>query len=86
MNTFKAYFNLLTEGKKETREYLNKNVPGSVWNDRPQDLQDLIRLFTKQDNTGKPIFPTDHAIQFFNWIKDNKAINLSTIEKDYLDF
>ena len=86
MNTFKAYFNLLTEGKKETREYLNKNVPGSVWNDRPQDLQDLIDLFTKQDNTGKPIFPTDHAIQFFNWIKDNKAINLSTIEKDYLDF
>jgi hypothetical protein len=74
---------LLTEGKKETIEFLNKNVPTSAWKDQADKL---ISTFTKADNTGKPIFPTNDVIQFFKWIKDNTAVNLSTIEKDYLDF
>lgn len=73
----------LIEGNKETTDYLNKNVPHSAWKD---SLDILLRTFTKADSTGKPIFPTNDVIQFFKWIKDNTAVNLSTIEKDYLDF
>ena len=68
-------YNLISEGKKETIDYLQKNGAD----------QDTITLFIKQDATGKPLFPTDQAIIMFNWIKDN-PVNLSDIEKDYNNF
>ena len=70
-----SIYNLILEGKKETIDYLQKNNAD----------QNTITLFTKQDITGKPLFPTDQAIIMFNWIKDN-PVNLDDIETDYNNF
>jgi hypothetical protein len=69
------YEKILLEGKKETIDYLQKNGAD----------KDAIILFSKQDATGKPLFPTDQAIIMFNWIKDNQ-VNYEDIEKDYNNF
>jgi hypothetical protein len=68
-------YNLISEGKKETIDYLQKNGAD----------QDTVTLFTKLDATGKPLFPTDQAIIMFNWIKDN-PVKLSDLETDYNNF
>jgi hypothetical protein len=68
-------YSFILEGKKETIDYLQKNGAD----------QNTIEFFTKQDNKGKPLFPTDQATIMFNWIKDN-PVNFSDIEKDYNDF
>lgn len=68
-------YQLIKEGKKETTEYLEKNGAD----------QSLVGLFTKQDQKGKPLFPTDHAIVLFNWIR-NKTINYNDLEQTYNDF
>jgi len=70
-----SLYTFILEGKKETIDYLQKNGAD----------QDTITFFTKQDNKGKPIFPTDHAVVLYNWIKDN-PIKLDDVEKDYMDF
>lgn len=66
---------LIAEGKKETAAYLEKNAAE----------QSFVNFFTKQDKKGKPIFPTDHAIVLFNWIKDS-PVNLNDLEQTYADF
>jgi hypothetical protein len=70
-----SLYSFILEGKKETIDYLQKNDAD----------QDTITFFTRQDNKGKPLFPTDHAVVLYNWIKDN-PVKLDDIEKDYMDF
>ena len=70
-----SLYSFILEGKKETIDYLQKNDAD----------QDTIAFFTKQDNKGKPLFPTDHAVVLFNWIKSN-PVKLEDVERDYNDF
>jgi hypothetical protein len=70
-----SLYSFILEGKKETIDYLQKNDAD----------QDTIAFFTRQDNKGKPSFPTDHAVVLFNWIKNN-PVKLEDVERDYNDF
>jgi hypothetical protein len=70
-----SLYSFILEGKKETIDYLQKNDAD----------QDTIAFFTRQDKKGKPLFPTDHAVVLFNWIKSN-PVKLEDVERDYNDF
>ena len=73
--TLESLYSFISEGNKETTNYLQNNGADSY----------TIQLFTKQDDKGKPLFSTDQAIVMFKWIKSDR-VKLEDVERDYNDF